>query len=195
MAGRKEFRKSITFRLNLDREEERELYETIRQHSRHVKGDLYGSAGAYIKTALRDYQRKKKDVRLREQFQSDMEKYLQKLAVSEREEFLKALEEHDKRLASVMLELLMPLMGSGSGPENTGMDGIAKRKFRQENIPDDRKGSITDDSDGMISDDGEGAVTEGMPEEALSYVLGCEDLSKDHKKLCKHECYYESVHR
>ena len=54
MAGRKEFRKSITFRLNLDREDERELYETIRKHSRHVAGDEYGSAGAYIKAALRD---------------------------------------------------------------------------------------------------------------------------------------------
>ena len=91
MAGRKEFRKSITFRLNLDREEERELYETIRQHSRHVAGDTYGSAGAYIKAALRDYRRQEQDVGLREQFQSDMEEYLQKLAVSERDEFMKAL--------------------------------------------------------------------------------------------------------
>ena len=52
MAGRKEFRKSITFRLNLDREDERELYETIWQHSRHVPGDVYGSAGAYIKAEI-----------------------------------------------------------------------------------------------------------------------------------------------
>lgn len=176
MAGRKEFRKSITFRLNLDREEERELYETIRQHSRHVKGDEYGSAGAYIKAALRDYQRQEKDVRLREQFQSDMEKYLQKLAVSEREEVLKALGEHDKRLVSVMLELLMPLMESGSVvgsvPENAGMGSMAKRESRQEVIPDGGKCSIADDLDRMISDSGEGAVTEDMPEEALSYVLG-----------------------
>ena len=176
MAGRKEFRKSITFRLNLDREEERELYETIRQHSRHVAGDAYGSAGAYIKAALRDYRRQEKDVGLREQFQSDMEKYLQKLAVSEREEILKALEEHDKRLVSVMLELLMPLLGSGflagSVPENTDMDGMAKRKSRQDVVPDGGKSSIADDSDKMLPERGEDAVTEDMPEEALSYVLG-----------------------
>lgn len=137
MAGRKEFRKSITFRLNLDREDERELYEIIRQHSRHVAGDEYGSAGAYIKAALRDYQRQEKDAGLREQFQSDMEKYLQKLAVSERDELMKALAEHDKRLVSVMLELLMPMMRSGfitdSVSENTGMDGMAKRKSPQGN--------------------------------------------------------------
>lgn len=176
MAGRKEFRKSITFRLNLDREDERELYETIWQHSRHVPGDVYGSAGAYIKAALRDYQKQEKDVRLREQFQSDMEKYLQKLAVSEREEILKALEEHDKRLVSVMLELLMPMMGSGSVvgsiPENVGMGGMAQRQSRQEDVIDGRNSSIADDSDKMLPDRGEGAVTEDMPEEALSYVLG-----------------------
>lgn len=176
MAGRKEFRKSITFRLNLDREDERELYETIRQHSRHVAGDAYGSSGAYIKAALRDYQRQEQDVRLREQFQSDMEKYLQKLAVSEREEILKALEEHDKRLASVMLELLMPLMGSGSVkgsvPENVGMGGMGRQESRKEVVTDDRKCSIADDSDKMLSDRGEGVATEDMPEEALSYVLG-----------------------
>ncbi len=176
MAGRKEFRKSITFRLNLDREDERELYETIRQHGRHVAGDAYGSAGAYIKAALRDYRRQEQDVGLREQFQSDMEKYLQKLAVSERIEILKALEEHDKRLASVMLELLMPLLGSGflagSVPENTDMNGMAGRKSPQGDIPDDREGNIANNSDGMIPDGGEGGITEDMPEEALSYVLG-----------------------
>lgn len=176
MAGRKEFRKSITFRLNLDREEERELYETIRQHNRHVAGDAYGSAGAYIKAALRDYRRQEKDAGLREQFRSDMEKYLQSLAVSEREEILKALEEHDKRLVSAMLELLMPMLGSGSVtgfiPENTGMDKMAGRKSRQDNIPDDGKSSIADDSDKMLPDSGESTVTEDMPEEALSYVLG-----------------------
>lgn len=176
MAGRKEFRKSITFRLNLDREDERELYETIRKHSRHVAGDEYGSAGAYIKAALRDYRRQEKNVGLREQFQSDMEKYLQKLAISERDEFMKALAEHDKRLASVMLELLMPLLGSGSVmdsvPENIGMGGTAQRQSRQEDVIDGRNSSIADDSDKMLPDRGEGAVTEDMPEEALSYVLG-----------------------
>lgn len=176
MAGRKEFRKSITFRLNLDREDERELYETIRKHSRHVAGDEYGSAGAYIKAALRDYRRQEKDAGLREQFQSDMEKYLQKLAVSERDEFMKALAEHDKRLASVMLELLMPLLGSGtvvgSVPENIGMGGTAKQESRQEAVADGRKDSVVDDVDGMFSDRGEGVATEDMPEEALSYVLG-----------------------
>ena len=176
MAGRKEFRKSITFRLNLDREEERELYETIRQHSRHVAGDTYGSAGAYIKAALRDYRRQEQDVGLREQFQSDMEEYLQKLAVSERDEFMKALAEHDKRLVSAMLELLMPLLGGGSVvssvPENVGMGGMAQRKSRQEDVIDGRNSSIADDSDKMLSERGEDAVTEDMPEEALSYVLG-----------------------
>lgn len=176
MAGRKEVRKSITFRLNLDREEERELYETIQQHSRYVVGDEYGSAGAYIKAALHDYQRQEKDVRLREQFQSDMEKYLQKLAVSEREEILKALGEHDRQLVSMMLELLMPLVGSGSVagfvPEKADMGDMAKQESRQVAVTDDRKSSIADASDGTSSDRGEGAVTEDMPEEALSYVLG-----------------------
>lgn len=112
MAGRKEVRKSITFRLNLDREEERELYENIRQHNRQVPGDMYGSAGAYIKAALRYYQKKESGARLQEQFQTDREEYLHKLAVGEKEEFLKALEEHDKQLVYMILEAVMPMLGN-----------------------------------------------------------------------------------
>ena len=52
------------------------------------------------------------------------------------------------------------------------MDGMAKRKFRQDVVPDGGKSSIADDSDKMLPERGEDAVTEDMPEEALSYVLG-----------------------
>ncbi|MCM1493651.1 MAG: hypothetical protein NC180_10550 [Muribaculaceae bacterium] len=176
MAGRKEVRKSITFRLNLDREEEKELYEAIRQHNRQVSGDVYGSAGAYIKTALRYYQKKESGARLQEQFQADMEEYLQKLASSEKEEFLKALEEHDQQLVSMVLEAVMPMLGKVSEAvpvsAETGFDERGQKKSRKENVFTNRKNSITDGSESMFPDSDESAGTEDMPEEALSYVLG-----------------------
>ena len=52
------------------------------------------------------------------------------------------------------------------------MGDMAKQESRQVAVTDDRKSSIADASDGTSSDRGEGAVTEDMPEEALSYVLG-----------------------
>lgn len=70
----------------------------------------------------------------------------------------------------------MPLLAGGSVvssvPENVGMGGMAQRKSRQEDVIDGRNSSIADDSDKMLSERGEDAVTEDMPEEALSYVLG-----------------------
>lgn len=176
MAGRKEVQKSITFRLNLDREDERELYETIRQHNRHVPEDVYASAGAYIKAALRYYQRKENSARLQEQFQADMEEYLQRLAVSEREEFLKALDEHDKRLVSMILEAVMPMAEKVSATipvlGETGIDGMTKRVSWQETAFSGRESGMADDSGRTFPNREESAETDNMPEEALSYVLG-----------------------
>lgn len=175
MAGRKEVQKSITFRLNLDREDERELYETIRKHNRHVPEDVYGSAGAYIKAALRYYQRKESGAKLQEQFRLDMEEYLQKLAVSEREEFLKALDEHDKRLVSMILEAVMSMAEKVSATipilGETGTDDMTKRASRQDTAFSGRESCMADDSERTFSDK-ESAETDDMPEEALSYVLG-----------------------
>lgn len=176
MAGRKEVRKSITFRLNLDREEEKELYEAIRQHNRQVSGDVYGSAGAYIKTALRYYQKKESGARLQEQFQADMEEYMQKLASSEKEEFLKALEEHDKQLVSMVLEEVMPMLGKISAvvpdPGTSVADTVPMKTSRKDKPFAGMDVGIMNRLEKVSSDEDESAGTEDMPEEALSYVLG-----------------------
>lgn len=176
MAGRKEVQKSITFRLNLDREEERELYETIRQHNRHVPGDVYGSAGAYIKAALRYYQRKENSAKQQEQFRLDMEEYLQNLANSEAEEILKALEEHDKRLVSMILEAVMPMVGKVSAAvpvlADAGFDDMEKKQSWKENVFINKGSRMSEDLGKALPDGEESAKTDDMPEEALSYVLG-----------------------
>ena len=55
MAGKSELQKSLSFRLNLSKEDERELYEAIMGHNRDNENDPYGSSGAYIKAALKCY--------------------------------------------------------------------------------------------------------------------------------------------
>lgn len=55
MAGKKEVQKTVAFRLNIAKEEERELYHAIMKHGRGRENDIYGSSGAYVKAALRHY--------------------------------------------------------------------------------------------------------------------------------------------
>lgn len=52
MAGENKKQKTISFRLNMERDEERELYEEIQRHSGGIVDERYGSSGAYIKKVL-----------------------------------------------------------------------------------------------------------------------------------------------
>lgn len=52
MAGKNKKQKTISFRLNMERDEERELYEEIQKHSGGIVDERYGSSGAYIKKVL-----------------------------------------------------------------------------------------------------------------------------------------------
>ena len=42
MAGKKEVQKTVAFRLNLSRADERELYQAIMKHGRNMENDIYG---------------------------------------------------------------------------------------------------------------------------------------------------------
>ena len=44
--------KTISFRLNMERDEERALFEEIQRHSGGMADERYGSSGAYIKKVL-----------------------------------------------------------------------------------------------------------------------------------------------
>lgn len=96
MAGKKEVQKTVAFRLNIAKAEERELYQVIMKHGRGNENDLYGSSGAYVKAALRHYHRQESELELQEQNRQDMRNYLRELAEEQGEVFLEKLVEHDK---------------------------------------------------------------------------------------------------
>ena len=64
MAGKKEVQKTVAFRLNLSRADERELYQAIMKHGRNMENNIYGSSGAYVKAALRHYHRQESQLEL-----------------------------------------------------------------------------------------------------------------------------------
>ena len=80
MAGKKEVQKTVAFRLNLSRADERELYQAIMKHGRNMENDIYGSYGAYVKAALRHYHRQESELELQEQYRQEMRCYLKELA-------------------------------------------------------------------------------------------------------------------
>ena len=96
MAGKKEVQKTVAFRLNLSRADERELYQAIMKHGRNMENDIYGSSGAYVKAALRHYHRQESELELQEQYRQELRCYLKELAEKQREVFLDGLLEHDK---------------------------------------------------------------------------------------------------
>ncbi len=55
MAENNKMQRTISFRLNMKREDEKALYEEIMSHNRKKKDDSYGSGGAYIKAALKSF--------------------------------------------------------------------------------------------------------------------------------------------
>ena len=80
MAGKKEVQKTVAFRLNLSRADERELYQAIMKHGRNMENDIYGSSGAYVKAAIKHYHRQENELELQEQYRQEMRNYLKELA-------------------------------------------------------------------------------------------------------------------
>ena len=113
MAGRKEVQKTVAFRLNIAKEEERELYHAIMKYGRGRENDLYGSSGAYVKAALKYYHRQESKLELKEQNRQEMQDYLKELAEKQGEVFLENLVEHDKRLAAMVAEAVMRAVDGG----------------------------------------------------------------------------------
>ena len=93
MAGKKEVQKTVAFRLNIAKEEERELYYAIMRHGRGRENDVYGSSGAYVKAALRHYHKQESELELQEQNRQEMQSYLKELAEKQGEVFLDKLVE------------------------------------------------------------------------------------------------------
>lgn len=113
MAGKKEVQKTVAFRLNLSRADERELYQAIMKHGRNMENNIYGSSGAYVKAALRHYHRQESELELQEQYRQEMQNYLKELAELQGEVFLGKLVEHDNRLAVMVADAVIRAVDGG----------------------------------------------------------------------------------
>ncbi len=171
MAGKKEVQKTVAFRLNIAKEEERELYHAIMKHGRGRENDIYGSSGAYVKAALRHYHRQESELKLQEQYRQEMCCYLKELAELQGEVFLEKLMEHDKRLAVMVAEAVMEAVGgikvSGIGTnEGHGIGDFGKQPAVNpaENVTVGRIKTEQGNSKEEIG------AEEGLPDEALFYL-------------------------
>ena len=158
MAGKSELQKSLSFRLNLSKEDERELYEAIMGHNRDNENDPYGSSGAYIKAALKCYHGNEMQMEQQEHFKEEMQEYLQRQANEQREQFLKALEMHDQKMVAMIVESVA--------------SALARMEFQpsakpstEENNPSSVKRNLKINSDNL-----QDSIEETMPEEAFSYL-------------------------
>ena len=167
MAGRKEVQKTVAFRLNIAKEEERELYHAIMKHGRGKENDLYGSSGAYVKAALRYYHRQESKLELQEQNRQEMQDYLNELAEKQGEVFLENLVEHDKRLAVMVAEAVMRAVDGGKvsaarseghGKSDNNFSSISKVGLAEY----DGKTEQSEEFDSMKEN--------VLPEEALAYL-------------------------
>ncbi len=190
MAGKKEVQKTVAFRLNLSRSEERELYQEIMKHGRSVENDIYGSSGAYVKAALRYYHKQESKLELQEQNQREMQGYMRELAEEQGKVFLERLAEHDKRLVAMVVGAVMNVFneaktsGIGADGEQGAEDGEkqadislaesmaagAEKTVGMAKMPESAKAlEMAKAGQGEMPEEDHGA-DESLPEEALLYL-------------------------
>ncbi len=159
MAGKSELQKSLSFRLNLSKEDERELYEAIMGHNRDNENDPYGSSGAYIKAALKCYHGNEMQMEQQEHFKEEMKEYLQRQANDQRELFLKALEDHDQKMVAMIVESVASTLA------RMEMQPFVKTHREENNTSSLEK--VQEKRAEVILQD---TIDETMPEEAFSYL-------------------------
>lgn len=171
MAGKKEVQKTVTFRLNIAKEEERELYHAIMKHGRGREDDVYGSSSAYVKAALRHYYRQESELELQEQYRQELRGYLKELAELQREMFLEGLSEHDKELAVTVAEAIMRAVGGAKDSNKiSGGDNRSDDNDKSSNVF--RESSTERYDKTKQNEDFENAKEDALPEEALAYLSG-----------------------
>ena len=171
MAGKKEVQKTVAFRLNLSRSDERELYQEIMKHGRNVENDIYGSSGAYVKAAVRHYHRQESRLELQEQNRQEMQEYMRELAEEQGEVFLEKLAEHDKRLAATVAEAVMGVFSETkiSDVGTNERKGIGDAE-KQPKISPAESMEVETTEAGQGEAEGDNEAEDSLPEEALLYL-------------------------
>lgn len=170
MAGKKEVQKTVAFRLNLSRADERELYQAIMKHGRNMENNIYGSSGAYVKAALRHYHRQESELELQEQYRQEMQNYLKELAELQGEVFLGKLVEHDNRLAVMVADAVIRAVDGGKvstgrseeygKSDDNNFSGIFKESIGERDGKTEQGISMENKKEDVL------------PEEALVYLSG-----------------------
>ena len=171
MAGKKEVQKTVAFRLNIAKEEERELYHAIMKHGRGRENDIYGSSGAYVKAALKHYHRQESQMELQEQYRQKMRCYLRELAELQGEVFLKKLSEHDEKLAVTVAEAVVRAVGdvkvSDVGRNQRRGIGESGKQIAVNPAEGVAVGGTESEQGGSMEEIG---IEESLPDEALLYL-------------------------
>lgn len=177
MAGKKEGQKTVAFRLNLSRSDERELYQEIMKHGRNVENDIYGSSGAYVKAAIRHYHRQESRLELQEQNRQELQEYMRELAEEQGKVFLERLAEHDKRLAATVAEAVMGVFSEVkvSGIETNEAEGAGNSEKQPKISPAESMAFEATKTIEMAKAEQremaeENEVDDALPEEALLYL-------------------------
>lgn len=127
--------KVISVRLNLAREDEKKLYNEVMSHNRRVPGDIYGSAGAYVKAALAAYSAGREEEEREYHLKKQMEDFLERLSREQATGFMKQLEEHDKKLTETILSVMQNVFVSllqGKGTQTVFSEKWQKNSVRSE---------------------------------------------------------------
>ena len=164
--------KTKTVRFNLSKQDELRMFEELESHDRKVPDDPYGSAGAYIKAALREYMSGREEREMNQKHYHEIAGIVGQTVSIARETFLEDLEKHDEQLAEALLRIMWMYNNCGEGVQpSVGTGDIEKdRKNWTVNTRGNESDSLPEKTvDQVVKELGEAPDTE-MPAEAMDFL-------------------------
>lgn len=112
---RKDCFKTVSFRLNLSREDEFEIYHVIQSIEANVaRKRLYDNKSKFIKMALKDYIDSKNAKEEIDRRCRQTEDYMDLVVARARTQFVDSLKEHDIELVAAIMASVMKVAGNGT---------------------------------------------------------------------------------
>lgn len=138
---RKDCFKSVSFRLNLSRDDELEIYQIIQSiEDNEVRKQLYDNKSKFIKIALKDFIESKNAKEEIEQRCRQTEDYMELVVAKARTEFVDSLKAHDIELVAAIMASVMKV----AGPETTVSVGTTPNKAVDEAFQNNTGGDLPD---------------------------------------------------
>ena len=112
---RKDCFKTVSFRLNISRDDELEIYHTIQSiEANIVLKRIYDNKSKFIKMALKDYIDSKNAKVEIERRCMQTEDYMDLVVAKARTQFVDSLKEHDIELVAAIMASVMKVAGTGT---------------------------------------------------------------------------------